>query len=101
MKTFFAPPALAFAALLAAAPALAQAPAPTAPLPEISLEQARRIAMENGVLRIEEIKLDDGVWEIEGRDNAGAEIEMNLRAIDGAIVKIERERPVTAGSTKP
>jgi hypothetical protein len=66
--------------------------------PAISMEQARRIATENGVVRIEEIELDDGSWEIEGRDAAGAEIELDLRASDGMIIKIERDRPAAASA---
>lgn len=94
------------ATLLAAAlalpiPALAQAPAPNTPAgasaPAISMDEARRIANENGMVRIEEISLDDGKWEIEGRDAAGAEIEIDLRATDGTVIKMERDRPAAAG----
>lgn len=93
------------AILLAAAfvlplPALAQTPAqtPASPAaPAISMDEARRIAAENGVVRIEEISLDDGKWEIEGRDAAGAEIEIDLRATDGTVIKMERDRPASAG----
>lgn len=93
------------ATLLAAAlalplPALAQAPAPNTPAgagaPAISMDEARRIANENGMVRIEEISLDDGKWEIEGRDAAGAEIEIDLRATDGTVIKMERDRPAAA-----
>lgn len=62
----------------------------------ISMEDARRIATENGVARIEEIKFDDGQWKVEGRDSLGSEIEIKLRASDGAIMKLERERPASA-----
>lgn len=96
--------ALAFSAALAGSVTLASAQAPT-PIqpgpPAISMEEARRIASENGVIRIEEIKLDDGKWEIEGRDSAGAEIEINLRASDGVVIKMERDRPASAGTTRP
>jgi uncharacterized membrane protein YkoI len=97
---------LALPATIAAAqtsvPPPAQSPAPAQPgAPAISMEHARRIASENGVVRIEEIKLDDGKWEIEGRDSAGAQIEINLRASDGVIIKIERDRPVSAGVARP
>ena len=64
--------------------------------PAISLDQARRIAADHGVVRIHEIELDDGLWEIEGRDAAGAEIELDLRASDGSVVKIRQERAPTA-----
>ena len=51
---------------------------------------------EHGVARIEEIKLDDGQWKVEGRDSLGSEIEIKLRASDGTIIKLERERPASA-----
>jgi uncharacterized membrane protein YkoI len=85
--------ALALYAPLAISPAPAQTGAPA-----ISMDQARRIATENGVVRIEEIELDDGTWEIEGRDAAGAEIELDLRASDGMVIKIERDRPAAASA---
>lgn len=92
---------LAFAGLLAGSTglALAQTPAPAQPgAKAITMEEARRIASDNGIVRIEEIKLDDGKWEIEGRDSAGAEIEIDLRASDGTVIKMERDRPASAGA---
>lgn len=97
-------PGMALAALLAApfTGAVAQTATPTGPgAPAISMEQARRIATDNGVVRIEEIELDGDKWEIEGRDSTGAEIGIDLRASDGTVIKIERDRPVTAGATRP
>lgn len=91
------------AALALPLPALAQAPAPTPGTPAgpgapaISMDEARRIANENGMVRIEEISLDDGKWEMEGRDSTGAEIEIDLRASDGTVIKMERDRPASAG----
>lgn len=84
--------ALGLAALLAGAsalPAFAQAPAAT---PAITMDQARKIAAEQGMTKIEEIELDDGKWEVEGRDAGGFEIEVDIRASDGFILKIERDR---------
>ncbi len=86
------------ATLTLPAPVWAQ-PSTTPPKPSdkgISMEDARRIATENGVARIEEIKLDDGQWKVEGRDSLGSEIEIKLRASDGTIIKLERERPASA-----
>ncbi|KPF65980.1 hypothetical protein IP69_16030 [Bosea sp. AAP35] len=93
--------ALLLSALLAlpATVVNAQAPSPAPIRPgqtAISMDDARRIANDNGVVRIEEIELDDGKWEIEGRDAAGAEIEIDLRATDGMIIKMERDRPAAA-----
>ena len=77
--------------------AQAQAPAPITPAkPAVSMDQARRIAADHGVVRIEEIKLDDDKWKVEGRDSTGAEIEIDLRASDGVVIKMERERPASA-----
>ena len=90
---------LGLAALLAAPAgiATAQTPAPITPqAPPISMDQARRIAQDNGMMRVEEIELDAGVWQVDGRDSAGATIEINLRATDGAVIKLERERPASA-----
>lgn len=94
--------ALLLSALLAAPAALVQAqtqtPARIKPgEPAISMDDARRIAKEHGLVRVEEINLDDGKWEIEGRDSTGAEIEIDLRATDGTVIKMERDRPASAG----
>lgn len=64
--------------------------------PTVSMDQARRIAAEHGVVRVEEIELDKDEWKVEGRDSTGAEIEITLRASDGVVVKMERERPASA-----
>jgi len=96
--------ALTLAAMLSGSASLAgaQTPAPIQPgPPAISMEQARRIASDHGVIRIEEIKLDDGKWAIEGRDSTGAEIEIDLRASDGMVIKMERDRPASAGTARP
>ena len=96
--------ALALCAALAGSASMAgaQTPAPIQPgAPAITMEEARRIATDNGVVRIEEIKLDGGEWAIEGRDSAGADIEINLRASDGAVIKMERDRPASAALPRP
>ena len=79
--------------------ASAQAPAPIKPgEPAISMDDARRIANEHGLVRVEQIKLDDGKWQIEGRDSTGADIEIKLRANDGTVIKMERDRPASAAA---
>lgn len=86
---------------LSATVAHGQAPAPIQPSePGISMDDARRIANDHGLVRVEQIKLDDGKWEIEGRDSTGAAIEIKLRANDGTVIKMERDRPASA-SAKP
>lgn len=94
--------ALLLSALLACPAVLIQAqtqtPAPIQPSdPTISMEDAQRIAKEHGVVRIEGIELDDGRWQIEGRDSTGAEIKIDLRASDGMVLKMQRDRPASAG----
>ena len=56
----------------------------------ISIERARDIATRYGIARIEEIELDDGLWEVEGRDIEGRHREMKIDARTGTVVKIER-----------
>ncbi|WP_449256379.1 PepSY domain-containing protein [Bosea sp. (in: a-proteobacteria)] len=87
----------AMAGLAAVRPVLAQPSAPAEP-PEraISMEEARRIATENGVARIETIAREGGQWKVEGRDSLGSGIEIELRASDGTVMKLERERPASA-----
>ena len=88
------------AALAACAlPVLAAAQSPETPKPSdrmISRDDARRIANENGMARIEDMSFDDGHWKIEGRDSIGGVIEINLRGSDGAVLRVERERPASA-----
>jgi hypothetical protein len=40
---------------------------------------------------IKEIELDDGIWEVEGRDGSGRKIEIEVDAVRGEIVKIKRK----------
>lgn len=103
MTTRTATRALLLSAVLGAPAGLAYAQAPAqAPIkpgdPAITMDDARRIAKEHGLVRVEEIKLDDGKWEIEGRDGTGAEIEIDLRASDGMVIKMERDRPASASA---
>jgi uncharacterized membrane protein YkoI len=82
--------AIACALALSASAATAQN-APANLSTQVTAEQARAIAANNGVVRISEIELDDGKWEIEGRDQSGREIEIDIDARTGAIIKKERD----------
>jgi uncharacterized membrane protein YkoI len=42
-------------------------------------------------VKIEEVELDDGIWEVEGTDASGQEIEMKVEAGSGRIIKLERD----------
>jgi uncharacterized membrane protein YkoI len=85
----------AFAAGILAAPAWADHRGghdhgtPPASVAAISQERAIEIAREQGVATVDEIKLDDGLWEIEGRTEQGRRIEVEISASNGAVVKRE------------
>jgi len=80
--------ALAFG--LMAAPALAQPAAPaTQPGQQITIDEARKIAETNGISTIRSIELDDGKWEVEGRDAQNRKREIDIDARTGQIVKSE------------
>jgi uncharacterized membrane protein YkoI len=74
-------------AFLALSLALA-APADAQP---VTIEDVRGIAFAKGIVRIEQVELDDGVWEVEGIDASGQEIEMKIEAGSGQIIKLERD----------
>ena len=57
----------------------------------VSIEEVRDMAFDKGIVKIKEIELDDGVWEIEGKDASGHEIEMEVAAYSGAIIKLRRD----------
>jgi hypothetical protein len=57
----------------------------------VTIEDVRDMAFDKGIVKIEEVELDDGIWEIEGYDQSGQEIEMGVDAASGAIVKLKRD----------
>jgi uncharacterized membrane protein YkoI len=58
----------------------------------VSRIQAMEIARKEGVVRFEEIDLDDGdEWEIEGRGADGREIEMEVSGHTGKITELEHD----------
>lgn len=72
-------------ALALATPAAAQSI-----IPAISMEEARLIAADAGVVTIESIEMDDdGRWEIDGRDSAGQEMDIDIDATTGRIVNLD------------
>ncbi len=78
--------ALAFLLCLAlASPAAAEEVEP------VTMGEARDIAHDAGVAEIDEIELDDGVWEIDGRDRKGNDVEIEIDRITGEIVKAKRD----------
>lgn len=75
-------PTLCFA--LALSPALAQ-PA------TIAIDDALRIARAAGIATITKAELDDGKWEIDGRNGAGVKMEIDIDAATGRIVQQETQ----------
>ena len=73
-----------FAASLAASPATARI---------VDIETVRAMAFDDGIVDIEEIELHRrrGVWEVEGEDASGHEIEMKVDARTGRIIKMKRD----------
>jgi uncharacterized membrane protein YkoI len=63
-------------------------PAAAGPL---NIEDVRALAFEKGIVKIEEVKLDDGIWEVEGYGSDGHEIETKVEAASGNIIKLERD----------
>jgi uncharacterized membrane protein YkoI len=57
----------------------------------LSIEDIRAMAFDKGFATIKEIELDDGVWEVEGRDDSGHKVEMEVDARSGEIVKMRRK----------
>jgi hypothetical protein len=46
----------------------------------LSVDDVIRIAYENGMAEIDEVERDDDGWEVEGRDTAGNELELEINA---------------------
>jgi uncharacterized membrane protein YkoI len=56
----------------------------------LTIEEVRAMAFAKGIATIKEIELDDGIWEVEGRDDGGHKIEVEVDARSGEIVKMRR-----------
>jgi hypothetical protein len=55
-----------------------------------SLQRAIDLARDYGVVGFQEVQYFDGKWEIEGRDPRGKTINMDVDAITGAVLKVDR-----------
>jgi hypothetical protein len=85
---------LAFGALLAGSPVLAQAPAQPAPgrcAGQVDINRAIEVARGAGVARVDKAECDGGLWEVEGRDAQDRKIEVDVDPRDGRVVKVERD----------
>jgi len=59
----------------------------------VGIEQVRQMAFDHGIVRLEEIELRrrKGVWQVEGEDANGNDIEMDVDARTGRIIRMERD----------
>jgi uncharacterized membrane protein YkoI len=71
--------------------ALSLASAVPAAAEPVSIDDVRAMAFDKGIVKIDEVELDDGIWKVEGYDANGHEIEMKVDAASGNIVKLERD----------
>jgi Peptidase propeptide and YPEB domain len=58
--------------------------------PTMPVDQVRDIAVMNGVIAIRKIELYDGKWHVEGRDQSGMRVEMQIDPRTGGIAHLER-----------
>jgi acid phosphatase class B len=56
-----------------------------------SIHRAIEAARAAGVVGVNEIQFYDGKWEIEGRDPRGRTVNVDVDAITGAVLKIDRD----------
>ena len=83
MRTFLS--AIALAALVGlTTPALADFG------PGGSMHRAIETAHSVGVVGFNEIQYFDGKWEVQGRDVRGKDVHLDVDAITGAVLKIDR-----------
>jgi uncharacterized membrane protein YkoI len=59
----------------------------------VDIETVRAMAFDRGIVKLEEVELHrkKGVWEVEGEDEYGHEIEMKIDAYTGRVIKMERD----------
>ncbi|MGB3020981.1 MAG: PepSY domain-containing protein [Methyloceanibacter sp.] len=69
---------------------LSMAALPAAAAKRLIVDEVRDMAFDKGVVTIKEIELDDGVWDVEGRDASGHKIKIEVDARSGEIVKFKR-----------
>ncbi|MFN3350925.1 PepSY domain-containing protein [Pseudorhodoplanes sp.] len=87
LKSALAMAVIGFVAFAAAWPSLSQG----LQRPAVSIEQATKIARDRGLIVIREIELDDGKWEVEGRNQSGEKRELHIDAGTGTVLRDERD----------
>lgn len=76
--------------MLAVSPAMASnhdRPGPN----DISMDQARGIATKEGYSKIHSVEFDDGRWEIDAVDANGREVEIEIDAASGKVVRVKND----------
>ena len=58
--------------------------------PLLSVGEARDVAVMNGVIFIRKIEYDERRWKVEGRDQAGRRVEMQIDPVNGAVIELNR-----------
>ncbi len=56
----------------------------------VSPEQAIQMARNQGLVDVRELDRDGDVWEVEGYDAQGQEIEVKINLLTGEIISVER-----------
>lgn len=82
--------AFAIAALLAFLSVPSTAPAQEVYPPYLSAADAQAIAVQSGVAIFYRVRLDEGVWKIEGRDLNGQYVYVRIDPRTGQIVRMDR-----------
>ena len=59
---------------------------------QVSRATAVDIARAQGVREVSHVRAQRGVWRIEGRDNDGVRMVVEVDGFSGAVVKVERGR---------
>ena len=80
----------AFAAAAVVSLLFAASPAPAQIPYFISSADAQAIAVQNGVAVIYRLRLDEGVWKLEGRDVTGRFVRMRIDPRTGDVVNMDR-----------
>lgn len=59
----------------------------------INIEQVRQMAFDRGIVDLDEIeyKRRRNIWEVEGEDARGNDIEMHVDATTGRVIKMKRD----------
>ncbi len=59
----------------------------------ISIEKVRQMAFDRGIVDLDEIeyKRRKNIWEVEGEDARGNDIEMHVDATTGRVLKMKRD----------